>query len=462
MIKIYLDHNVYQELKKPENKRLLEKVLAAKEYLLFCFSEAHLYDLNHDRTDAKFGDMRFIETISDNHCYVFTDRTQLISRTPEEYYNDFKWPASFAFGDTENPMWQMLMSLFKTMPLGLHELIKEHDLPDDMPENLRNLLAEPVTMYDWSMAMLDLSDDLASDQPQFRDLLRYLHQNSLLTNLYETMGIRGFEGGKVTDVNAFRESYAQKFIVKGQEKSRYSLFMDMYYGLEIYGLVKGKPKKQKMMNLINDSRHAFFGTVCDVIVSKDNDFLEKCEFMYRIEGFGTKILPASALASYLEQLEQSARRTLANLFEEIGSPITEERIIDVVQRENNESIIYTHLPHLYYGYFNLLGHAEDDYGVYWTICRKLINHNNRPLKFQIRYIVSRLLDELGTDINQKGAFTFGEPIEDKSEIRCWAVQNIVISLIVDEVLYLNVYPFEYLEKRWRKDESATTTAGQAG
>lgn len=454
MLKIYLDHNVYQDLKKPENKSLLDKVLAAKEYVIYCFSEAHLFDLNHDRTDAKFADMHFIETIANNHCYVFTDRTKFIARTPEEYYHDFEWPSSFAFEDTESPFWKMLMGLFKTMPLELHTIVKEEDLPADMPESMRKLLLEPATMYDWCTAMLDFSDDLASNQSQFKELVRYLHKNSLIPKLYETMGIKGFDGSQLTDVDAFWESYAERFIVKGQEKSRYSLFMDMYYGLEVYGLVKGKPKKQKMMSLINDSRHAFFGTVCDVIVSKDNDFLEKCEFIYSIERFGTTVLSYAAFESFLDDLEQSSKLTISSIFEEIGTPITEDKIIDVVQKEENESIVYTGLHHFYYGYFNMLGHAEDKQGVYWSISRKLINYDNRPFKLQIQYIISRLLNELGADIHQKGVFSFEEPIVDKSVIRCWAVQNIVISLILDEIIYLNVYPLQYLEKRWKKDDVA--------
>jgi hypothetical protein len=278
-----------------------------------------------------------------------------------------------------------------------------------MPESMKKLLLEPATMYDWCVGMLDFSENLSSNQASFKELIRYLHKNSLLPSMHEVMGIQGFDGNEVTDIDAFWKSYAEKFIVKGQEKSRYALFMDMYYGLEVYALVKGKPKKQKMMNLINDSRHAFFGTVCDVVVSKDRDFLEKAVFMYSIERMGTKLLHVDQLETFIEQLEEFSKQTVSSLFEEITAPIVEDNIIDIIRKETDGDIVYTNLKNLYYGYFNLLGHAEDKHGVYWTICRKLINYNNAPFKLQIQYIISRLLTELGTDIHQKGAVNFEEP-----------------------------------------------------
>jgi len=244
LIKIYLDSDVYRNLKNPAHKGLLDKVLAAKNFAMFFFSEAHLYDLNQDQTTAKFEDMKFMEKIASSHCYTFTDRTVLIDRTPAQYYADYDWSHILDFNDESDPYIGMITGLFKAMPLDFNTILTGIQWPANMPEGMKKPLTEPLTMYDFMMAMLDLSDNLTKNQLEFKELLRFLHDNSLLGNIYEGMGIEGFNGNEVTDRDTFYNSYAQKFIAKGQEKNRYELFTDMYHGLEFYGFVKGKPKKQ--------------------------------------------------------------------------------------------------------------------------------------------------------------------------------------------------------------------------
>jgi hypothetical protein len=452
MLKMYLDHNVYQDLKKEENSHVLAKIHKAKNHVIFCFSEAHLYDLNQDKTEQKFADMDFIGTIAENHCYAFTDRTQFTDRTPREYYNDFDWSHTFDLEDLDDPLWAAVVDLFKAMPLDFKPLLEGNELPIDMPEAMRNILLEPTTMYDFMNCMLDLSDNLTKEQKEFKNLIKYMHNNSLLGEIYNGMGIKGYDGKKITDRNAFYESYSHQFIREGQSKTRYSLYSDMYHGLEFYGFVKGKPRKQKMMNLINDARHSFFGTVCDVIVSKDIDFLDKTRFMYQVEGISTGILNFSELEAFLDEQERLSSLSIAALFKEVSEPLDEHRIIDTVEEES-EKRIYVELQNSYYSYFNLMLMISDQHGNYWSICRKLINYNNVPFKLQIRHIVSRLLSELGNDLHNKGEFTFAEQLDNQTEIRCWAIENIVISLILDEILYLNIYPLEYLQKRWKKTDS---------
>jgi len=210
------------------------------------------------------------------------------------------------------------------------------------------------------------------------------------------------------------------------------------------------------MNLINDGRHAFFGTMCDVIVSNDNDFLTKCRFMYDIGHIGIKVIGFAELESFIDQYEMFSRLSIAGLFKEINTPVTAATPIEVVQ-EDGEKRYYLDLHHTYYSYFNLLTVVTDEFGTYWSVCRRPVSFRNNPFVLEIQQVVSRLLEDLGNDLYQNGKVLDTEQIDDKSEIRVWSIEGFVFSLVVDEILYLNIYPLEYLQKRWKKkDEPATS------
>lgn len=449
MLIVYLDQNVYQDLKKEENKHLVTKMLAAREYLLFCFSEAHLFDLSQDKSDEKFKDMDFIASIAENNCFVFDDQIKLIDKTPRQYYDDYDWSDTFNIHEIDDPIWEQVKGLLESIPFEFQMLLNGVELPDDMPDDMKKLLLEPITMYDFMLVMIDLTENLSNEQKKFKKLIQYLHNNSLQFKLYEGMGISGYDGENITDRAAFYNSYIKQFIKDGQNKSQYELYMDMYNGLEFYGLVKGKPKKQKMMNLINDAKHSFFGTVCDVVVSKDVDFLAKSLFMYKVEGLGIKLLPFFELESFLDEQAKCYTLTIETLSSELAEPFYEEQVIfsddvDGIKR------MFAELKNLYYSYFNVKGIVFDVYGHYWTIHRKLINHINSPLKLQLRHIVSRLNKDLGEDVDQKGEYVFSEQVNDKSIIRTWILEDVVISLILDGELYLSIYELDYLKMRKEK------------
>lgn len=446
MLIVYLDQNVYQYLKKEENKHLAEKVKAAKEYILFCFSEAHLYDLSRDKTDEKFDDMDFIASIAENNCIVFTDRTEIINRTAREYYDSYDWSDVFNIEELDDPIWDLVKDALKTIPLDFQALLNGADLPDEVPESIKSILLKPINMYDLMVVMVDWSETLSNEQKEFKQLIQYLHGSSLKYKMYEAAGIVGYDGENIIDRNAFYSSYLKKFIPEGQSKTRYEVYTDMYNGLEFYGFVKGRPKKQKMMNLINDAKHSFFGTVCDVVVSKDVDFLDKTRFMYAMQGLEVKLLPYSELEAFLDEQASWSTLNLEDLSCELDEPFNDDQIF-FADDDGKIKRFFVELKHFYYSYFNIKGIVFDEFGNYWTIHRKLVSYFKMPLKVQLKYIVSRLNSELGDDVDQKGEYVYSEKVEDKSIARTWALEDAVISLILDGELYLNIYHIDYLKRR---------------
>ena len=246
---IYLDSCVFQYLKREKNSALLDLIRADKSKNIYCFSEAHLFDLNRDPSDEKFKDMEFIEGIVENNCYFYDKRICFEYYTPAEYYDSFEWP-DLSNIRPENFCCPSLENILRLIPLNFKDLIPAEQFPADYPKQFVELLNKTSNFYDFISASLDFTSSLANEKKVFGEFVRYLHKSSLVEGIYKSAGIVGFDGNRITDKTAFIDSYGKVFLKEGQKKYRYDLFLDMYNGLEIYGLVKGKPKKQKMMNLI--------------------------------------------------------------------------------------------------------------------------------------------------------------------------------------------------------------------
>ncbi|MCW5899978.1 MAG: hypothetical protein KIT10_11985 [Flavobacteriales bacterium] len=66
-MRIYLDKNIFSELRKPERQADLEFLIQLKKRHVFVFSEAHLEDLNQDKTEKKRDDLLFMEQLVDRN-----------------------------------------------------------------------------------------------------------------------------------------------------------------------------------------------------------------------------------------------------------------------------------------------------------------------------------------------------------------------------------------------------------
>src|SRR5260221_4630471 len=142
-MRIYLDNCVFQDLKKEENQYLLSIIKSDKTRNIYCFSEAHLYDLTRDPSIQKYDDMQFMAEIAENHCFYFKEKTRFEYLTPAEYYDSFDWSATTTMSDLfpeHDQLSQTIKLLFQTIPLNFADLIPSDQLPADMPDGFKDLL----------------------------------------------------------------------------------------------------------------------------------------------------------------------------------------------------------------------------------------------------------------------------------------------------------------------------------
>lgn len=442
-MRIYLDSCVFQDLKDPLNNELLALINFDREHNIYCYSEAHIYDLLRDKSNLKYEDADFIEKIVENNCWYYDKKTIFAHRIlPADLKSFVDNEDSSDITDIfEDDLFSPMKSFMEITPFNLSELIPQSSL-DAYPTELRKVFQNTTNMYEFMQNMLNLSDTLSETQKYFKELVSYLHKN-IFVPIYEAMGIKGFGEEGIIDKETFRDAFISYHKKTYPNRNFYEQFIDMYVALELYGFVRGKPRKQKMMNLINDARHAFFGAHCDIVVSKDIDFLNKTQFIYDLFNIYVPVLNIEEFRKYLQSPNKYL--CLTDLFEEIDSESIENKITDRIERDD-ENLTIMKLQNIYMSYFDTFISVTNKNGSYNYMTKEHLNYGNGTLIKEIAYVTKSLISTLGVDAYGKDAFDVSEiDKEGKWCGRVWSFSNLVISLNYDEKLQLIFYPITYLK-----------------
>ena len=434
-MRIYLDSCVFQDLKKEECRNLLALVKADKQYNIYCYSEAHLYDLSRDLGNDKYDDMEFIERIVDANCFSFNEKVLFNYKTPREYYDLFDWSnvaKQYALNDSDFGKNELFL---KNTTIQLADYITTEQLPVDFPKSLMKLISTGSNLFDIFSGFMSYTKELTTNQKSFKDLIKYLHNNSLTTKLYESIGIKGYNGNSIYDEETFNESYTDFYLNSSTDKTLYSIFINMYNGLEIFGIVKGKPKRQQMMNLINDARHAFFGAQCDIVVSKDSDFLNKTKFFYDLRKIETLVLDIPAFEDFIT-------KTTTNSYDNLLSELEDIDTIEAydIKQVNDTTYTLKKLKNTHFGYFDTITFLSIDENKNFFFSKKSNNLSKTILTKEVEFVTNRLITELGIDINNSGLFQANEIQDNRWLGRKWIIKNIEVNLNFDKKIYLLFSP----------------------
>ena len=102
MVTIYLDKQVFSHLfnaKEEKYSLLREKILSHKDEFIFFYSNAHLFDLQDDKTDIKYTEMEYMQSIVSGYHLIYENHKQeVIKQSPRNAFEtigkieDFSWP----------------------------------------------------------------------------------------------------------------------------------------------------------------------------------------------------------------------------------------------------------------------------------------------------------------------------------------------------------------------------------
>lgn len=435
-MRIYLDSNLFRDLKKPENSSLYNLILADKDLNYYCFSEAHIQDLTRDDTDRKFSDMDFMETIVGNNCWGYNKGMEVTFRTPREYFEDYDWNVGTDLLASDDIMIDLLKEHFRRIPLNWDQFIDVEQLPSDFPEDLRPVLLESGTMLDFMEAMLDLTANLSAEQPRFKRLLQYLHRSSGEHFLYERVGIKGFNGKEIIDFEAFADSFKDLVYQRSHEKDLYNLFIEMQFSLDFYAIVKGKPKKQKFMSLLNDGKHAYYGGHAHILVTSDVDMIAKTQLIYKVWQINTEILTPSEFEQYLMK-RVSQDNSVAALFAQFDRaaelPITYE------EYTLGQIFVQKKLPGWYLGVFNSFSCASAGGSTYYYFSQYFRNIPLNTLTVELERVVNLLIEYFGKDELGRGQLDRKELENNDWNGREWRKGEMGILLYLNKGIILSFF-----------------------
>lgn len=434
-MRIYLDSNVFRDLKREENKDLYDLIFEDKDRNYYYFSEAHIQDLIQDHTDMKLNDMGFMDAIVGNNCWHYDKKMEVQCYTPLEYYHAYTWNTGVD-SMSDDVFYTLIKESFRAIPLSWEQFIDIENLPQDFPEDFRPMLLESVTMLDFMDAMLDLTDNLTTQQPRFKLLLQYLHRSMDGNTLYEKLGITGFDGKDFTDWNAFTKSFTDLIYQRTQQKDLYSQFTEMQTALDIYGIVKGKPKKQKFMSLINDGKHTYFAGHAHILVTSDVDMIAKAKLVYKIWKIDTVVLTPEEFKKYL--IETSMKdNSVAALFAQFNN--IAELPVMYEQYTLDQIYVQKELPNWYLGEFNTVSCATAGGNTYYYFKQYFLNIPLNTLTAELERVVNYLFHYFGTDELGQGKFNRTEIEKTEWKGREWRSGEMGVILHLNQGMMLSFF-----------------------
>jgi hypothetical protein len=191
MERIYFDKQIFSYLFKSDNpvyQKFLQDLLNNKEDFLFCYSHGHLLDLKNDKTDIKYRELDFIESlVGDNYLsyHALDKRTSCYLAKPNEAFKDIVVEEeSFSFSNlfedidlsyaTKEQAEQLKQAtdILKNQKLDFGSL-QNQEIPKELSDTLGKfppIGLEPMTIMQWTDQFMGMLKTLEDDKSAYKGL----------------------------------------------------------------------------------------------------------------------------------------------------------------------------------------------------------------------------------------------------------------------------------------------------
>ena len=311
MITIYLDKQVFSYLfnvREEKYSLLREKILSHKDEFIFLYSNAHLFDLQDDKTDIKYAEMEFMQSIvGENRLIYESNKLEVLKQSPRKAFEtigkvgDFSWLENFNFSQITEEQRNAINNI---VDISIKDLKGELD-------------------FDWLTKRVPVSaNELQIDPPFFTSLIKFVshnfYENKESYKIIRDNTIARYNPTLITaeSENVFNEQLASSplglsflDIIKatltqiGLSSTDFATEYYMSYMiLDLLGINKETRKKVKFKNMQADCCHSFFGSYCDCIVSDDEGMRRKSKTLYKLFNFGTKVY---SIDEFIEKFDEA-------------------------------------------------------------------------------------------------------------------------------------------------------------
>lgn len=416
MITIYLDKQVFSHLFNAREEKyslLRDKILSHKDEFIFFYSNAHLFDLQDDKTDIKYAEMEFMQSIVDGNRLIYEfPRQEVMKQSPREAFEtvgkvgDFSWLDNF---DVSQLTDEQLNAINNIVDISIKDLKEELD-------------------FNWLTNRIPISaNELQVDVPIFKALMNFIAYNFYENkNAYKqvrdnTIARYNPKEIKANGEDVFNEqlsssplglSFIETIKATLAQTSLSSsdsaiVYYMSYMLLDLFGVNKEARKKVKFQNMQADCCHSFFGSYCDCIVSDDEGLRLKSKTLYKLFNFGTKVYSIDEFIERFDEAINNNKKSGRKYLDEIFNDYIARQILRT-EITPEHTLTYLNTSNKFFGYFNCMIERKSDNETV-IILHKNNDLNQPMLVREIEIIVNRMVKVF----NDMGAnFTlFDEAVE---------------------------------------------------
>jgi len=427
MIRIYLDWNVYSNLKQENFKQIRSFLRENKDVLLFPYSPAHFTDfLKSNKFDSEnfLTDLETLEEFCVKHLLRWEGGHGVVPKfgTPKDYYEGEKGKEQpDSLFDIEKILsdlnesclelglgkfGELLKLSYQLKPSGVELSSENHDTLNKYFPNINN-----------RSSIWDLMKDVVPFMQQL------LFEGDFYKGLRRDIEMQGLKADSRKDKLSFFEVFTVSY-----------LFLDMFG----YKSDKLPKKTDNMRNIQADGEHSLYAGYCDFFVTSDKNQIHKSKVLYNEFDTATIILEPSEIINVIGPLIHRPKKE-DNLISEVLSICVEQNLVEhhqvSVEREF-EAFAYK-LPIQFFNYFNYViftdyGHHE---GVALTL-RKSFNNFSRFIFYtEAENVIDSIVEYLGYDnltdlAKKKHEIVYGEAKSDSDLV--WIFDKGMIRLGLEE------------------------------
>lgn len=437
MERIYFDKQIFSHLfkgEKDEYIRLLDYLYQNKEMFLFCYSHGHLLDLKNDKTDIKYRELEFIETlVKDNYLsYHATDkRTSCYLARPIEAFRDIEEqdePISFTslFDDVDlsslteeqREQFEKAKDIFRNQKLDLG-FSQIGDLPNDISAPLKKVLpigVSSMTLMEWTEHFMSMLTSMEEDKSTYKGLRNVVDK-------YINNGKFSIEYDEIDFNDDLKNSVLQKSFIEyvnnnlnpngDKEVTDYDFYTNAYVTLDLLGISKEPSKTVKFKNVMNDGYHSYYGAFCDYVVSDDQGFLKKTKVMYKLLGIKTEVMHINDFIPFFSLLSKQTETTPNIFFKLLINDLKNGFVLNSKPSIKYNRLTTTIKPyHKYLGYFNLIDSIKENNQNYIYLYRKTKNYSYFNFFREFEGIINKAIRLFGVDYNNKNEFNWDTEIQE--------------------------------------------------
>ena len=283
---VYFDSQIFRELKKEENKYLLDKILKLKNNKLkYVYFDAHIYDLQNDKTDKKIEDLKFMSRIVENNYMLFDINTNSFIKNETNIENNYNY--FYDFNSLFSLDYFNIFSLFNN--IQGEEIDTELNPLFELLNNILQIIKNLKIPLNFEYRLSEEENNFIQkfipncDNPTIGEIATTT--NNTLKNYFENIksyredrkDIKNILGNNNKDMVYKSINNILKLDIDIKFK-----FIAIYNMLDMLSEISEKTSKLKYRNMIIDAMHSFNSMSSDYFITNDNKLMLKSKELYKI------------------------------------------------------------------------------------------------------------------------------------------------------------------------------------